>query len=144
MRDTGRVFILNDTSNLTFSGDLAGRQTVGGPVETVWGKRSDYSECSLDLIMLMVASYLKNLDGGADPGRTVNGAHSFAPSSGSVGATGVVTNVDYRTATITLSASTGLTVGDRVSFGTSYSVGLSSKNSSGEAMNFCIVGISRC
>jgi hypothetical protein len=114
---------------------------LNGRPEAVWGT-GQITQGVAGFDQILRASYLKTLDGGADPGRAVSGAHSFAPSAGNVASTGVVTNVDYRTAVVTLDSASGLTKGDRVTFGTSQSVGLSSKVASGNLMTFCIVSIS--
>jgi hypothetical protein len=84
------------------------------------------------------------LVGGASPDTTVTGDQSFAPEAGSVNtSTGVVTNVDYRTATIAVAASGSYNVGDKVTFENSgtpvYALGLSDKTNTGQAMTFTIV-----
>jgi len=135
----GRIFILNDTDNLTFSSDLAGRQTLNGRPEAVWGS-GQITQGVAGFDQILRASYLKNLDGGAAAALTVEGAHSFKPEAGAVASTGLsVTNIDYRSAVISINDASGLTAGDRVTFGTSQSVGLSSKVASGNLMTHVIV-----
>ena len=72
------------------------------------------------------------------------GAQSFAPEAGSVNtATGVVTNVDYRSATIPVVDSSSYNVGDKVTFSNGgtpiYAVGASDKTNTGVAKTFTIV-----
>ena len=137
---TDRNFVINDRDNLVFGGDLAGRQTVQGRPEAVWAKgqiNQNVAEFNT-----FVGSFLPNLVGGASPASTVTGAQSFAPEGGSVNAaTGVVTNVDYRSATIPVNTSVGYNVGDKVTIGAVQSVGLADKNPTGQLMTFSIVAI---
>ncbi|WP_373092843.1 P22 phage major capsid protein family protein [Zhongshania sp.] len=142
-KHTQRCFLLNDRDNLTFAKDLAGRQTVQGRPEDVWGKGQIAGNVAE--FDVYVGSFLPNLAGGADPAATVTGAQSFAPEGGSVNtATGVVTNVDYRYASIPVSDSSGYNVGDKVTFsngGTAVkALGLADKTDTGQAMTFTIVG----
>ena len=137
---TDRNFVINDRDNLVFGGDLAGRQTVQGRPEAVWAKgqiNQNVAEFNT-----FVGSFLPNLVGGASPASTVTGAQSFAPEGGSVNAaTGVVTNVDYRSATIPVNTSVGYNIGDKVTIGAVQSVGLADKNPTGQLMTFSIVAI---
>jgi hypothetical protein len=55
--------------------------------------------------------------------------------------TGVVTNVDYREATVTVAATASYNVGDKVTVGQVQSVGLADKNSTNQLMTFSIVDI---
>ena len=85
-------------------------------------------------------SYLPTLAGGADPATTVTGAQSFKPEGGTAdNATGIVTNVDYRSATIPVAASASYNVGDKVSIGSVESLGLGDKTETGQLMTFTIV-----
>ena len=133
-----RNFVINDRDNLVFGGDLAGRQTLQGRPETVWAKgQINQNVAEFDTF---TGSFLPNMVGGASPAATVTGAQSFAPEGGSVDtATGIVTNVDYRAATIPVSDSTGYNVGDKVTIGAVQSVGLADKNPTGQLMTFSIV-----
>lgn len=143
LKDNGRYFMLNDRDNLAFSKDLAGRQTVQGRPEDVWATGQIANNVAE--FDVFTGSFLPNLAGGADPATTVTGNQSFAPEGGSVNtATGVVTNVDCRIATIPVAASASYNVGDKVKFvnaGTDVmAVGLADKTSTGQAMTFTIVG----
>jgi hypothetical protein len=82
--------------------------------------------------------------GGAAVDTTVTGDQSFKPEAGTVAdsAAGTVTNVDYRNATIPVAASASYNVGDKVTItnplGTVKSIGLDTKQSTGQAMTFTI------
>lgn len=137
-----RCFMLNDRDNLTFGQDLAGRQTLQGRPEDVWSTGQIANNVAgFDVY---TGSFLPNLVGGADPATTVTGNQSFKPEAGSVSATGVVTNVDYRVADIPVAASAAYNIGDKVTFangGTAVTaVGLADKTDTGVAMTFTIVG----
>lgn len=142
--DMGRYFMLNDRDMLTFGADLAGRQTIQGRSEQAWATgQIGQNIAGFDIY---TGSFLPNLTGGADPATTVTGDHTFAPEAGSVNtATGIVTNVDYRIASIIVADSSSYTVGDKVQFKNGatpvYSVGLDDKNPSGQAMTFTIVEV---
>lgn len=137
-----RCFMLNDRDNLTFGSDLAGRQTLQGRPEDVWSKGQIAGNVAE--FDVYTGSFLPTLVGGADPATTVTANQSFKPEGGTVDtATGVVTNVDYRSATLPVVASGSYNVGDKVTFsngGTAVSaVGLADKTNSGQAMTFTIV-----
>lgn len=140
---TDRYFLLNDRDNLTFAQDLAGRQTLQGRPEDTWKKgQIGQNVAEFDVY---TGSFLPNLAGGANPNTTVTGNQTFAPQGGSVNtATGQVTNVDYRVATIPVAASASYNVGDKVKFSNSgndvRAVGISDKTDTGEAKVFTIVG----
>lgn len=139
-----RCFVLNDRDTLKFASDLAGRQTLQGRPNDTWATgQIGQNVAEYDVY---TGSYLPTLVGGADPATTVTADQSFAPEGGSVdAATGIVTNVDYRIATIPVTASAGYNVGDKVSFangGTAVeAIGLADKSSTGQAMTFTIVAI---
>ncbi len=141
--ETKRCFMLNDRDNLLFGQDLAGRQTVQGRPEDVWTKgQIGNNVAGFDLY---TGSFLPNLIGGADPATTVTGDQSFKPEGGTVNATtGVVTNVDYRTAEIAVADSSGYDIGNKVTFAnggtTVKAVGLADKTDTGVAMTFSVVG----
>jgi hypothetical protein len=142
--DNGRSFVLNDRDNLTFASDLAGRQTLQGRPEQTWMKgQIGQNVAGFDVF---VGSYLPNITGGADPAVTVTGNQSFAPSGGTVNSTTlVVTNVDYREASLVVNDSSLVSVGDKFTLengGTAvYSLGLEDKTSSGQAMTFTVIEI---
>ena len=92
----------------------------------------------------MRASFLPNITGAADPAVTITGNQSFAPSGGTVNATTlVVTNVDYREASLVVNDSSLVSVGDKFSLENSgtavQSVGLADKTTSGQAMTFTVI-----
>ena len=137
----GRCFIMNPRDNFKFAQDLAGRQTLQGRPATTWESgQIGQNVASFDVY---TGSYLSNQAGGADPATTVTANQSFAPQSGSVSATGVVTNVDCRTATIPVTASASYNIGDKVTFAnggtTVKALGLTDKTNTGQAMTFTIV-----
>ncbi len=140
-----RCYMLNDRDNLKFAKDLAARQTVQGrPEDAAWTQGQIGNNVAE--FNVYTASFLPNLVGGADPATTVNGDQSFAPEGGSVDATtGVVSNVDYRSATISVVASAGYNVGDKVTFSNTAvpveSIGLADKSATGQAMTFTIVAL---
>lgn len=142
IKDNGRCFLFNDEDGGTFAEDLAARQTVQGRPEQVW-KTGQIGQ-NIAEFDIYTGSFLPNLTGGADPAATVTGDQSFAPTSGSVNATtGVVTPVDYRTATIAVSASGSYNVGDKVTISNSgttvKAVGLDDKTVTTSAMTFSII-----
>lgn len=138
-------FLLNDRANLKFSKDLASRENLGPnsrPADT-WIKGT-VGEQVAGFDKVLVGSYLPNLAGGANPATTVTANQSFKPEGGSVDATtGVVTNVDYRSATIPVVASAAYNVGDKVTIangGTAVTaLGLQDKTNTGQAKTFTIV-----
>lgn len=141
---SNRSFILNDRDNLTFASDLAGRQTLQGKPAEVWS--SGQIGQNIAEFDVYVGSFLPNLTGGADPAAVVSGNHSFKPEGGSVNATtGVVTNVDYRSAEIAVDDSSVFTVGGKVTIAntgtTIKALGLADKTNTGQAMTFSVVAL---
>ena len=138
-----RCFVLNDRDTLKFGQDLAARQTLQGRPADTWNTGqigSNVAEYDV-----YTGSFLPNLIGGADPATTVTGNQSFVPEGGSVNtATGIVTNVDYRFASIPVAASASYNIGDKINFkngGTAVvALGLADKTDTGQAMTFTIVG----
>jgi hypothetical protein len=142
--NSGRCFVLNDRDTLTFGGDLAARQTLQGRPEQTWAT-GQIGQGIAGFDKVMTGSFLPNIAGGADPATTVTGNQSFAPEAGSVNTTtGVVTNVDYRIASIPVAASASYNVGDKVTFSNAgtpvNALGLADKTDTGQAMTFTIVG----
>lgn len=140
--NNGRYFLLNDRDNLKYAQDLAGRQTLQGRPADVW--ETGQIGANVAEFDVYTASFLPTIVGGADPATTVTATQSFAPSAGSVNTTtGVVTNVDYRTATIPVTASAAYNVGDKVTFAnggtTIKAVSLADKTDTGVAMTFTII-----
>ena len=141
--DNGRAFILNDRDTLTFATDLAARQTLQGMPDAVW-KKGQLGQNIAGFDNVMTGSFLSNITGAADPAVTVTGDQSFAPSGGTVNATTkVVTNVDYREASLVVNDSSLLTVGDKFTIENSgvavQSIGLADKNATGQAMTFTVI-----
>lgn len=137
-----RMFILNDRDNLKYAKDLAARQTLQGRPESTWANgQIGQNVAEFDVY---TGSFLPNLIGGADPATTVTANQSFAPTAGTVNAvTNAVTNVDYRYATIAVTASAGYNVGDKITFAnggtTVKAVGLADKSDTGIAMTFTVI-----
>jgi hypothetical protein len=143
--DMGRNFLLNDRDSRLFAKDLAARQTLQGRPEQTWSK-GQVGQNIAQFDGIYTGSFLPNLVGGADPATTVTGDHTFGPESGSVNtSTGVVTNVDYRVASIIVADSSSYNVGDKVVFKNAavpvYALGLDNKQSTGQAMTFTIVEV---
>ena len=141
-KETQRYFILNDRDTLLFSKDLAARQTLQGKSAETW-KTGQIGQ-NIAGFDVFTGSFLPNITGGADPAVTVTGAQAFVPVGGSVNATtGVVTNVDYREASLVVNNSALVTVGDKFQLENSAvaidSVGLSDKNDSGQPMTFSVI-----
>lgn len=136
-----RYHMLNDRDTLTFSSDLAARQTLQGRPEEAWVKgQIGQNVAGFDV---HTGSFLPNIIGGASPDTTVTGDQSFAPEGGTVNATTkVVTNVDYREATIPVAASASYNVGDKIKFVNGgddvVALGLDDKTDTGQAMTFTI------
>jgi hypothetical protein len=137
-----RYFALNDTHQNLFSQDLAARQTLQGRPADTWVKgQIGQNIAGFDVF---TSSSISALAGGADPATTVTANVSFAPTGGTVTtATGIVTNTDYRDATISVTASASYNVGDRVTFAnggtTVKAIGRDDKTVTDEAMTFTIV-----
>jgi len=141
---TQRYFALNDRSTQALAAELAGRQTLQGRPADTW--KTGQIGSNIAEFDIFTGSYLPTLAGGADPATTVTALQSFKPEGGSVNAvTGVVTNVDYRIATIPVTASAGYAVGDKVTFSNGAdaveAVGISDQNGTGQAKTFTIVAI---
>jgi len=142
LRNMGRAFVFNDRDNYKFAKDLAGRQTLQGRPESVWG--AGMIAQNVAEFDVYTGSFLPNLSGGADPATTVTGDQSFAPEAGSVNtSTGVVTNVDCRIATIAVADSSSYNVGDKVEIRNAgvavNAIGLADKTDSNQPMTFTIV-----
>ena len=140
--EEGRCFILNDRDNLTFGKDLAARQTLQGRPEATWAK-GQIGE-NIAGFNIYTGSFLPNITGGADPAVTITGNQAFVPSGGTVNATtGVVTNVDYREASLVINDSTLLTVGDKFQLENTavavQSLGLADKVASNNPMTFTVI-----
>lgn len=143
--NNGRYFLFNDRDQNAVSKDLASRENLAGRPTDTWMKGTIGQDVA-EFESVLTGSFLPNLAGGADPATTVTADQSFAPEGGSVNATtGVVTNVDYRSATIPVTASAGYAVGDKVTFAnggvTVKAVGLEDKTNTNQAMTFTIVAI---
>ena len=136
--DNMRTYVLNDRDSRLFGEDLAGRQTLQGRPEDVWAKgQIAQNVAGFDVF---TGSYLPNIAGGASPDTDVTANLSEAPEGGSVNtSTGVVTNVDYRSSTITVTASANYAIGDKVTIGASQSLSLADKQATGQLMTFTVV-----
>ena len=139
---TDRKFYLNDRTNQKFGKDLAGRATQMGRPADVWSKgQIGNNIAEFDIYQ---ASFLPSLGGGAVTATTVTGAQSFKPEGGNVTETGIVSNVDYRYAQISVAASADYTIGMKVYFKNGadpvMAVGASTKQDINEYRTFTIVG----
>jgi len=137
-----RYFVLNDRDTLLFSKDLAARQTLQGKAAETW-KTGQIGQ-NIAGFDVFTGSFLPNITGGADPAVTVTGAQAFVPVGGTVNATtGVVTNVDYREASLVVNNSALVTVGDKFQLENTavaiQSIGLADKTASGQPMTFTVI-----
>ena len=137
-----RYFMLNDRDTLLFAKDLAARQTLQGKPADTW-KTGQIGQ-NIAEFDVFTGSFLPNITGGADPDVTVTGAQAFVPVGGTVNATtGVVTNVDYREASLIVNNSALVTVGDKFQLENTaveiQSIGLADKTASGQAMTFSVI-----
>ncbi len=140
--ESTRYFMLNNRDNKLFGEDLAGRQNISGRSEAAW--TNGLVARDVAGFDVMKGSFLPSITGAADPAVTVTGNQAFVPSGGSINATTkVVTNVDYREASLVVNDSSLMAVGDKFTLqntGTDvYSIGLADKTSSGEAMTFTVI-----
>jgi hypothetical protein len=136
--DDERYFMLNDRATLKFGSDLAARQTLQGRAEETW-KTGQIGQ-NVAEFDVYTGPFLPNLTGGADPATTLSATVSEKPEGGSVvAATGVVTNVDYRTMDVAVVASASYNVGDRVTVGDVKSIGLADKVATNQLMTFTVV-----
>lgn len=141
-KETQRYFVLNDRDTLLFGADLAARQTLQGRPEGTW--KTGQIGRNVAGFDVYTGSFLPNITGGADPAVTVTGDQAFVPVGGSVNATtGVVTNIDYREASLVVNNSALVTVGDKFQLENTAvaidSVGLADKNDSNQAMTFTVI-----
>lgn len=137
-----RFFCINDRDNLIFGADLAARQTIQGQPAETW--KTGQIGKNIAEFDVYVGSFLPNVTGAADPAVTITGDQIFVPSGGSVvAATGVVTNIDYREATLVVNDSSLLAVGDKFTLQNGAvdidSIGLADKISTGQAMIFTVI-----
>jgi len=144
LKTTQRYFVLNDRDTLLFSKDLAARQTLQGKPADTW--RTGQIGQNIAGFDVYTGSFLPNITGAADDDATVNGNMTFVPVGGTVNATtGVVTNVDYREASLVIDDSGTLAVGDKITIENSgvaiQSIGLADKTATGQAMTFTIIEV---
>ena len=137
-----RYFVLNDRDTLLFSKDLAARQTLQGKAADTW--KTGQIGANIAGFDVFTGSFLPNITGAADDDATIDGDQAFVPEGGTVNATtGVVTNVDYREATLTIDDKGDLAVGDKITLQNDAvdinSIGLADKVDTGQAMIFTII-----
>lgn len=136
----GCNFLLNTRDSKTFAEDLAGRQTLQGRPELIW-KNGQLTQNTAGFDVFN-GSFLPNQAGGAITETTVSADVSEKPEAGTVNpVTKVVTNIDYREGTIPVVSSAAYAVGDVISFAGVESVGLATKESTGQLRTFRIVAI---
>jgi len=134
-----RSFILNNRSNRNFASELAARQTLQGRPEDAAWKKGFVGRDIADFDVYK-GSFLGNLLGGASPDTTVTATVSEKPE-GSTKSGGLQGNIDYRTANISVAASAGYNVNDKISFTGVNALALQDKTDTTEAMTFTIVEI---
>ncbi len=137
-----RHFLLNSRDLQSFASDLAARQTITGRSEEAW-KTNQIGE-NVAGFDLHRGNFLPMLAGGATPTNNATADFSGKPESGSIDdTTGVVTNVDWRSATIAVDANASYNIGDKVTFENSgnavKAIGLDDKTTTGQDMIFTIV-----
>ena len=150
-KDDDRFQVLNDRDNLKFAGDLAGKQTLQGrPENEAWAKgQIGANVAEFDVY---TGSFLPTLpaSGAITDGNvaTISGAalsstsDSFIPEAGSVdAATGVVTNVDYRSGVLNLVDATGVVVGGKYTLTGVNAVGMGDKTDTGQLMTFTVIAV---
>ena len=143
-KSTQRYFLLNDRDMLLFSKDLAARQTLQGKPSDTW--KTGQIGTNIAGFDVFTGSFLPNITGAADPAVTITGDQAFVPVGGSVNATtGVVTNIDYREASMIVNDSSLVSVGNKFTLQNGgidiNSIGLTDKTSSGQAMTFTVIEI---
>lgn len=137
--ETQRCYFLNDRSTKKFGEDLAGRQTLQGRPADTWNTGQIGSNVAQ--FDLYTGSFLPTVAASAGT-TTTTATFSGVPEGGNVNAaTHVVTNVDYREATIAVTASATFAVGDKVTFSNVNAVGLADKTNTEQLMTFSIVAI---
>lgn len=136
---TERCYILNDRSTQKFGQDLAGRETLKGRPSDTWSTGQIGSNVAE--FNVYTGSFLPTIR--ASSGSTTTTATFSGKPEGGTVATGthIVTNIDYRTATIAVTASAGFAVGDKVTFADVNAIGLADKTNTGILMTFSIVSI---
>lgn len=135
----GQSFFVNDRDAQRVSSDLAGRQTINKLPEEAYTKGLMWKQTAgFDIYE---SSILPTIPGGALAGVTVTATISQAPVASRTEAGGTVLPVDYRVSDdIALTGTiTNLVVGDRISFSGVNSVGLDTKNDTGQLMTFVVV-----
>lgn len=136
LADDPRFMVLNNRDGLKYASDLAARQTVQGRPEKAWGMSEIGDVANFDCYK---GSFLPTLAGAAGS-NTLSATNNFAPEGGTVNAvTGVVTNVDYRQAVISLTSAAAFNVGDRLTIANVDAVGMADKTLTGQLMTFVVV-----
>lgn len=134
--DDPRFMVLNNRDKLKYASDLAARQTVIDRPEDVWGMSEIGPVANF---RTFTGSFLPTLAGAAGA-NTLSAVYNGKPEGGTVNTTtGVVTNVDYRTATISLTSAAAFLVGDRCTIANVDAVGMSDKTLTNQLMTFVIV-----
>ena len=138
-----RYYVLNVRDNNTYSADLANRGTLADRPESAYAM--GYIGRNVAGFDMYTGSYIPNLTGSATAlTNTVSGNQTFAPQ-GSTGTGQNVQNVDYRQAVIPVSATTGISVNDVITFSNSgvpvRSLGLADKSPTGQTMTFRVVAV---
>ncbi len=133
---TDCCYILNDRSTQKYGQDLAARQTLQGQPAETW-KTGQIGQ-NIAEFNVYTGSFLPTV--AASSGSTTTTAtFSGKPEGGGVSASFIVTNVDYRTADIAVTASAGFAIGDKVTFSNVNAVGLADKTDTEILMTFTVV-----
>ena len=134
-----RSFFLKPVNHEAIAKDLAGRGTLAQRPEGAYGKSAVGKDIAgFDVFRLnALPSYI----GAAAVAPTVNGDQSFVPEGSQTSTDGHEVPVDYREATVTLSATTGLKRGDKFTLPGCFDVSLANKIQSDRLATFAIVEV---
>jgi hypothetical protein len=134
-----RSFFLKPTNHEAIAADLANRGTLSGRPEGAYAKSMVGKDIAgFDVFRL---NALPSLAGSAATGLTVAGDQSFSPQGSVTNSDGTEVPVDYREAIVTLSATTGLSRGDKLTFTGVQDVSLANKIQSDRGATFTVVEV---
>jgi hypothetical protein len=134
-----RSFFLKPVNHEAIAADLANRGTLSGRPEGAYAKSMVGKDIAgFDAFRLnAIPTYV----GAAGTGLTIAGAQSYSPVGNETNADGTVVPVDYRSATVTLSATTGVKRGDKFTVDGVFDVSLGNKIGSDRLATFSVVNV---
>jgi hypothetical protein len=139
-RDAGLSFFLNPSDYRNAGYDLVGRDIYGNIPESAY-KSGTIQRQVAGFDDVLRSPKLPTLAASVATGLTVAGAQSFAPQAWKLDNDGNKSNVDNRFATITLSSTSGLKRGDKISFAGVKFLGQMAKNVLTEDATFSVVSV---